>query len=45
MRALQQEGLSVLPWLEVPAAVLSLERAVPLAPLAWVALLGEQAPE
>ena len=37
--------MSVLPWLEVPAAVLSLEQSVPLAPLAWAAPLGEQTPE
>ena len=45
MRVLQQEGLSVLPWLEVPAAGLSLERAARVAPPAWVAPLGEQTPE
>ena len=40
-----REGLSVLPWVEVPAAGLSLGRLAQLAPLAWSAPLVGQIPE
>ena len=45
MPAQQRSGLSVLPWVEVPAAGLSLGRLAQLAPPAWVAPLEEQTPE